>query len=305
MVKNRVRGMLYGAVIGDMLGVPYEFETKERMVKEPFTGEYMIGGYHDQPLYSWSDDTSMAIAMVKMLFVNNFVYDHDDLIVEYNNWYKHAAHTSNGVVFDCGTGVRNGLARLETKDDMARDYYSSLLIESKGNGSLMKIHPIIGVNNSNRIEIIERLTRVTHDNTFSVEISKLYVGILAHLKSGKSIKESYETVVKRFDLVDEKLPYSIDNLTFMEPSGYAYNTLVNCIVAIYKTDSFRDAITTVINLGGDTDTNASIVGAMAGLIYKLEGIPKEWLAPFEIIDSEHKKLAILFDFYSNLAMEEV
>ena len=45
---------------------------------------------------------------------------------------------------------------------------------------------------------------------------------------------------------------------------------------------------TAVNLGDDTDTTAAVTGALAGIIYGYEEIPKEWidkLANKELIDS--------------------
>lgn len=43
------------------------------------------------------------------------------------------------------------------------------------------------------------------------------------------------------------------------------------------TDSFEEALTEVINMGGDTDTAGAILGALAGAYYGIGQIPRRWL----------------------------
>ena len=54
-----LRDCIYGQAVGDALSVPYEF-----MARGSFTCTGMIGhGTHNQPAGTWSDDTSMALAI--------------------------------------------------------------------------------------------------------------------------------------------------------------------------------------------------------------------------------------------------
>ena len=46
---------------------------------------------------------------------------------------------------------------------------------------------------------------------------------------------------------------------------------------IYNTDNFKDAIIKAVNLRGDSDSVASVVGQMAGAYYPLEDIPNDWI----------------------------
>ena len=62
-----------GLVIGDALGVPVEFVSRDELKDNPITD--MIGyGTHNQPAGTWSDDSSMAVATMagtmKKLYLN-------------------------------------------------------------------------------------------------------------------------------------------------------------------------------------------------------------------------------------------
>lgn len=57
---------IMGLVIGDALGVPVEFASRDELKENPVTD--MIGyGTHNQPAGTWSDDSSMAVATMEWI----------------------------------------------------------------------------------------------------------------------------------------------------------------------------------------------------------------------------------------------
>lgn len=58
-------GMM-GLIVGDALGVPVEFSSREEMKKHPVTDMTGYGTY-PVPAGSWSDDSSMALASLSAL----------------------------------------------------------------------------------------------------------------------------------------------------------------------------------------------------------------------------------------------
>ena len=60
-------------------------------------------------------------------------------------------------------------------------------------------------------------------------------------------------------------------------SGWIINTMSVVMWAIQNTYTFTDAIIAAVNVRGDTDTNASITGAIAGAIYGFKSIPMHWI----------------------------
>jgi len=55
------------------------------------------------------------------------------------------------------------------------------------------------------------------------------------------------------------------------------DSLEAALWCFWTTDSFRQAILAVANLGDDADTTAAICGQMAGAYYGVSGIPPLWL----------------------------
>jgi hypothetical protein len=68
--KDKIRGALFGAIVGDALGVPVEFRSREYLRQNPITD--MVGfGTYDQPPGTWSDDTSLMLCTLESL-LNGF-----------------------------------------------------------------------------------------------------------------------------------------------------------------------------------------------------------------------------------------
>jgi ADP-ribosyl-[dinitrogen reductase] hydrolase len=59
-------------------------------------------------------------------------------------------------------------------------------------------------------------------------------------------------------------------------SGWVLHTLESAIWGLTNTDNFQDAIIQVANLGHDSDTAATVAGALAGAAYGLAAIPTAW-----------------------------
>jgi ADP-ribosylglycohydrolase len=59
--------------------------------------------------------------------------------------------------------------------------------------------------------------------------------------------------------------------------SYAMDNLAMSLNIVYRTDNFKDAIIKAVNIRGDSDSVASVVGQIAGAAYSLEGIPIDWI----------------------------
>lgn len=84
---------------------------------------------------------------------------------------------------------------------------------------------------------------------------------------------SKEDVIKKLNLKVEYIPFTKFNCICKETFG-------NVLYAIFNSNSFDDAIKQIIYMGGDTNTNAEIVGSVAGAIYGV---------PHDLIETVNKK----------------
>ena len=254
--KNAIMGL----AIGDALGVPYEFEERGS-----FECKDMIGfGSHDQPLGTWSDDTSMTIATLKSIIDNNFSVNVDSIREYFLSWLNNGEFTVDGVVFDVG---HTTLKALMTGEPRMGEY-------ENGNGSLMRILPLAFSFVSD--DEIRAVSSITHGHWISTEACVIYVHIANDLLMGGNLEEV---------LSNGKYPEPFDRLKNLKQlkeseirsSGYVVDTLEAALWALLNSNSYEEAVLKAINLGEDTDTVGAVTGGLAGIIYGLESDTcKEW-----------------------------
>ena len=78
-------------------------------------------------------------------------------------------------------------------------------------------------------------------------------------------------------LVDEANQHGAEPVCKRPTMGFPPACIPTCLYLLLTTDSFEEAVSEVVNLGGDTDTAGAILGAMAGAYYGADAIPQRWL----------------------------
>jgi len=78
-------------------------------------------------------------------------------------------------------------------------------------------------------------------------------------------------------LVDEANRHGADPVCKRPTMGFPPACIPTCLYLLLTTATFEEAVTEVVNLGGDTDTAGAILGAMAGAYYGVDDIPTRWL----------------------------
>lgn len=304
MKFNKMKGMLYGLIIGDCLGVPSEFSQREHMKLNPCKG-YEVGGVHDQLKYSWSDDTSMTLALIDS-YNKLLRFDEVDIMNKYLEWFDDTKYTSNGIVFDIGIATQRALNKYRNNKDIStcgdKNY------DTLGNGTIMRISPIFFM--EDKYDKLKRCVSLTHDNYISYETCKFYFQFLERLKEKNSDKllawqEAYD--IQDYE-IKQIFPRNIDGLkeSNVKSTGYVVDTLISAVWCFLNTNNFDDAVLKAVNLGGDTDTIASLTGAIAGYYYSISGISDSLLEPFvnRGRNTEHEKLYDMFsEFFLNIELK--
>jgi len=106
MKRTAIRAAVYGHLVGDAIGVPYE----GRKASQIGTVELRGYGSHDQPPGTWSDDGALMLALLDSLKQKGF--DPEDQGRRYLAWATRGAYTPDRTVFDLGGATRRALARL-------------------------------------------------------------------------------------------------------------------------------------------------------------------------------------------------
>lgn len=332
-INHAIKSGVFGLVVADALGVPYEFKKRPYCDEMPM--EDMIGyGTYNQPPGTWSDDSSMALATVDGLInsfeiecdeenhISNFskLINYEDIMVKFADWLFKGDYTPYGKVFDHGTTTYKGIANYKFHN--CEPILSGAKGEKdNGNGSLMRILPIAyfiyllskkySFSEYEKMESVHNLSSLTHRHKRSQMACGVYVFIAIELLKNafdgnddslslekivnngiSSAKEYYygnEYFKHQLSHFDRVFSSDIQNLPRDEikSGGYVISTLEASIWCLLNNDSYRETALAAVNLGGDTDTTACVVGGLAGIYYGYEAIPANWLeqiAKFDYID---------------------
>ncbi len=285
-----IKSALFGVAVGDALGVPVEFKTREYLDSHPVTD--MTGfGTHKQPPGTWSDDSSLTFCLSEALTQG---YDLNTIGQNFVNWYFRDHWTAREEVFDVGRGTGEAIVRLfrgiqpERSGDTAES--------SNGNGSLMRILPMVFWLQPKplpeRFEITRQVSSITHGHIRSVIACFYYLEFARQILEDREKSDIYRDLQKVVSghlsallldpaevvVFDRLLKYDISRLTETEISsgGYVIDTLEAAIWCLLTTGSYSEAVLRAVNLGSDTDTTAAVTGGLAGLLYGYDAIPESW-----------------------------
>ena len=267
-----LKDAVYGFAVADALGVPYEF--KERGT---FNCVDMIGhGTWNQPIGTWSDDTSMLLVTCDSIRECKKI-NPEDMRRRFERWAFTGEYTANGDVFDIGGTTYQALRQKRGMNDL----------RANGNGSLMRILPLAFIESTD--EEIFDVSVITHAHDISKEACLIYVAIAKQLIRGEDIK----SILDGFKLYDDTVFERISSIADLPESeikstGYVVDSLEAALWCLCNTASFKECVLKAVNLGGDTDTIAAVAGGLAGIIYGYDSIPEDWIEKLKnksLIDS--------------------
>ena len=184
---DRLAGGVWGHLIGDAVGVPYEFGPARPADSVVFGAH----GTHGQPPGTWSDDGALMLALLDSLLTVGF--DTTDQAARALAWADQGRYTPDGDgKFDIGNACSRALDRLRhgtpAEEAGGRGEYDN------GNGSLMRILPVALVGwdqpDATLVEQAHRASSVTHGHPRSLACCALYVLIAARLLHGEGRRAS-------------------------------------------------------------------------------------------------------------------
>lgn len=287
--ENKIYGGLFGFCVGDALGVPVEFSTREEREQDPIKEMRAYGTYH-QPFGTWSDDTSLTICLIDAI---NRGYSVQKVAENFVKFYEKGYFTPYGEVFDIGNSTRDSIIKISTGKNPID--CGGRTESDNGNGSLMRILPIAfygkKLNGQELVKLIEEISSLTHGHNRSKLACIFYIEFAIQIIEGYGKEESLDRTISfinnhctksysdEFRNFEKILTKKIVNATRAEikSTGYVIDTLEAVLWTFFNADGYRDTILKAINLGGDTDTIAAIVGGIAGIYYGVNDIPKEWI----------------------------
>ena len=289
--SDKIKSVLFGVAVGDALGVPVEFNSRQVIRKNPVTD--MIGyGTYNLPPGTFSDDSSLTFCLAEAL-TNDF--NLNTIAQNFVAWCYNNYWTPRGNVFDIGVATWQAIDRLAKGE--RPDLAGGFDVSSNGNGSLMRISPLLfylldkPINE--RYEITKQVSSITHGHIRSVIACFYYLEFARQLFAGRDKFEIYKNLQTEITnhltslsintaevaLFGRLLKQNIHELKEENifSSGYVLHTLEASIWCLLTTDNYRDAVIKAVNLGDDTDTTGAVTGGLAGLIYGIDNIPSNWI----------------------------
>jgi ADP-ribosyl-[dinitrogen reductase] hydrolase len=195
LTKDHIYSILFGVAVGDALGVPVEFKSREFLSANPVMGMQGFGTHH-QPAGTWSDDSTMTFCLAESLLDESF--DLRNLANRFINWFDFGYWTPWGKVFDIGNTTAAAINRLRSngKPEDAGGTQES----DNGNGSLMRILPLvmktIDLPPGELFEIVKKVSSLTHAHIQSVSCCFYYLVYASQLINGLSANKAYEQTNK-------------------------------------------------------------------------------------------------------------
>ena len=237
---------MYGAILGDIIGSPYEFDMGDKT--------------KDFPLFSedscFTDDTVMTIAVAEA-----FMDAPDDeyeirqrLIHSMQKWGHRYPGAGYGARFICWLALKDATP------------YNSF-----GNGSAMRVSSVAWLYKD--MDTVRRMARlsakVTHNHPEGIKGAEATAAAIFLARTGSSKAE-----IKTY--IENEFHYDLSRTcNEIRPTYYhvesCQETVPEAITAFLEGDSFQDVIRTAVSLGGDCDTLTCIAGAIAEGFY---GVPE-------------------------------
>lgn len=272
---SRTIGALAGLALGDAFGAPFEGgPPPEHSIHDP--------GYFglNPVIYSqFTDDTKQTLSISKSLIKCGHFDPMDAilaLIQDYERDPRFYGPTS-GRIFSM---IQNGCAPLEA---------AQTLFEEGGggrtNGSVMRGVPIgIFYPPGDVREYSLAASRITHFHPVACEASAVFNTVISYLVRGGHLTQAIDRAIQSCEMDEVRNRIGTPEKYPLNPSMDALDTLHASLSIALSTDSFVDAVTEAVMLGGDTDTIAALSGALKGAEYGIESLPETWLRNTEGID---------------------
>jgi len=285
--EERIAGGLYGLLIGDALGVPYEFHPPQQLPPraqlefEPPPGFHRAHG--SVPPGTWSDDGAHALCLLASL-LHADALDPEDLGRRLWNWYELGYLAVNNRVFDVGIQTR---AALETFRSGVSALQSGPRGEREnGNGSLMRVLPLALWHTGSDAELASAAmtqSLVTHGHLRSQVCCALYC-----LWARRTLEGAADPWAEALATFHRLYPEGHAARTELElhvrpntpepgrGSGYVVDCLLSARDCVRAEATYEGVVKASVALGHDTDTTAAVAGGIAGIREGLQAIPERW-----------------------------
>ncbi len=262
---------MYGAILGDIIGSPFEFDRGDK------TKDFKLFSRRSH----FTDDSVMTLAVCEALLKvgqDATVKEIENAVISsMQSWGRRYPHAGYGGYF------RRWLTACHPEP------YNSF-----GNGSAMRVSAVGWLYDSleNTRTVAKATANVTHNHPEGIKGAEATASAIFMARNGSSKEEIKKYIEKEFHYDLNRTLNEIRPDYHMDET--CQKTVPEAIIAFLEATDFEDAIRNAVSLGGDTDTLGAITGSIAEAYY---GIP-EWLMT-ECRKRINKDMRVLLDDFND------
>lgn len=231
---------MYGAILGDIIGSPFEFDRGDK------TKDFKLFSRRSH----FTDDSVMTLAVCEALLKvgqDATVKEIEDTVISsMQSWGRRYPRAGYGGYFRRWLTARHP------------EPYNSF-----GNGSAMRVSAVGWLYDSlEKTRIVAKATaNVTHNHPEGIKGAEATASAIFMARNGSSKEE-----IKKY--IENEFHYDLNRtLDEIRPSFHmdetCQKTVPEAIIAFLEARDFEDAIRNAVSLGGDTDTLGAITGSIA------------------------------------------
>ena len=277
--RQRATGSILGLALGDALGAPYEFQRASSIPSPLPAFERPWMGL---PAGTWTDDTAMARNLWTSLIDHGGALDLDDVRARHLRWLATGPP-------DVGNQTRAALREAERgTEEPARAVFERRGPEvSAGNGSVMYCAPLGVVRAREPERLVEEAPALSCLTHWDMRCRTACLAVTLAVSALVRGEPPRDAVVEAVGAVEddeggEELAHLVDEAGRARridgpDMGFTLFTAGIGLQVAAEGVGFEEGLRHVVGLGGDTDTNAAVAGALLGALHGVDGLPVAWL----------------------------
>lgn len=278
---ERFEGCVIGGAIGDAYGSGYE-----NLIEEKEDIYYLFGkSEKEEPKWQITDDTQLTIATIEAIIKDKKIKP-ESIVASYLKYFEQ--RRLRGI----GASTLKALKELSFGGHWSqvgrRDEYAA------GNGAAMRIAPLAFKEEISYSKIRD-ICLITHNNDEAYIGAKSVIVAIREILNGNWNGESnlIELIIDQIPdtrvrdrLIKIKDVRDLKEIGKLGNTGYVVNSVPLAIAAASQVRriGIEEMYIKLIEIGGDTDTNCSIAGQIAGTLIGISGIPSELIKSLKKLD---------------------
>lgn len=296
---EKLKGLVFGAAIGDALGAHVEFLSLEQIREE-----YGPSGIQDLREHAiWTDDTQMTLALTKAVLreknqdVESIM---EEIAKEFILWMDDPGLSPGMTCMNAVYQLKQGVSWRESGKN-----------DSKGCGSAMRVSHLgyIYRDDPDKLKQVAALSsRITHGH-LAAEAGSIAAAFLVKLaldaiplgqflgNLGPIVQDISPDFDKEMELLKEVIKEDLPvehGLSKLGKGWIAEEAVAMALYAVMKNpDDFVQTVRSAVNISGDSDSVGTIAGGISGALLGIDAIPDSWvekLAQNRILEEIIEKL---------------